>query len=70
MWKLFQTAIFIAVAGSNIEYQWTPNPYLVAICGALAAYLATLFLTWTFWGLSALRKGYQRITLGPRQHRV
>lgn len=70
MWKVFQLAIFIAVVGSNIEYQWTPNGYLAAILGGLAAYLATVFLTWTFRGLSALRRGYQRLRLGPRQDRV
>ena len=70
MWKLFQLAIFIAVVGSNIEYQWTPNPYLAAICGGLAAYLATVTLTGLFWCLSALRKGYQRLRLRPGQDRV
>lgn len=46
MWKLLQVSIFVAVAVSNIEYQWTPNPLLVAIIGGLAAYVATVTLSW------------------------
>ena len=34
MMYLLQGIIFCAVVGSNIHWQWTPNPYLAAGIGA------------------------------------
>lgn len=45
MWRLFQTAIIGAVLGSNIQWQWTPNPYLAAVIGIGCAYGATWLLS-------------------------
>lgn len=45
-WKLLQLSIVVAVAVTNIEYQWTPNPLVVAVAGGGSAVLVTMFLTW------------------------
>ena len=42
MWFLFQGLIVFAVAASNIHWHWTPNNYVVAVFGFLAALLATV----------------------------
>jgi hypothetical protein len=42
MWYALQGSIMFAVVASNIHWRWTPNAYLAAACGWLAAYLATL----------------------------
>ena len=42
MWFLFQGLIIFAVVGSNIHWQWTPNPYIPAGAGILLAYFVTL----------------------------
>jgi hypothetical protein len=44
MWYVFQGAIMFAVIASNIHWQWTPNPYLAAGFGWLAAYFVTCAL--------------------------
>lgn len=44
MWKLLQLGIFVAVVGSNIEYQWTPNMYLPSLLGVAAAAIATALI--------------------------
>ena len=38
MMYLLQGIIFCAVVGSNIHWQWTPNPYLAAGIGAGSAW--------------------------------
>ena len=38
---LMQALIFCAVVGSNIHWQWTPNPYLAAAIGVFLAWCAT-----------------------------
>ncbi len=43
-WKLLQLAVFTAVVGSNIHYEWTPNPLVSGAAAALAALAATVFL--------------------------
>jgi hypothetical protein len=65
-WKLLQLSIVTAVAVSNIEYQWTPNPIVVAIFGGGAAVLVTMFLTWIF-DLAALRRAKKRPVLWTRK---
>jgi len=35
------TLIICAVVGSNIQWQWTPNPYLAAAIGVFLAWCAT-----------------------------
>jgi hypothetical protein len=37
-----QSVIIFAVVASNIHWQWTPNVYLPAYAGYLAALLATV----------------------------
>jgi hypothetical protein len=44
MWLLFQSLIIFAVIASNIHWQWTPNGYLAALLGWIAALLVTVGL--------------------------
>lgn len=44
-WRLLQATVFIAVAFSNIHWQWTPNGYLAAATGIVAAMGATTALS-------------------------
>lgn len=74
--RVYQTAIFIAVAWANIYFQWLPNPYLVAITAFLVAYSLTAFPLsvydwWTF--REERREEYARreaigMTYGWRRH--
>jgi membrane associated rhomboid family serine protease len=48
LWKLFQLVIFVGVMATNIEWQWTPNPYVAAGAAIGAAFLATIILGWLF----------------------
>ena len=41
MWFLLQGAIVFAVVASNIYWQWTPNGYLAAMLGGIAALVVT-----------------------------
>ena len=41
MWFLLQSVIIFAVVGSNIAYQWTPNPYLAGLIGIGMAWLVS-----------------------------
>jgi hypothetical protein len=50
MWLLLQSLVIFAVVASNAHYHWTPNHYLPAILGWLAALLVTVGLN----GLSDL----------------
>lgn len=43
--NFIQVAIFALVVSSNIHWQWTPNPILASVVGALAAGFATFLLT-------------------------
>lgn len=45
MWYLFQGSIIFAVVASNIHWQWTPNQYLPAVLGFVAALLVTVGLS-------------------------
>ena len=38
---LLQALIFCAVVGSNIHWQWTPNPYLASGIGVFLAWIVT-----------------------------
>jgi hypothetical protein len=40
-WKIIQTSVMFAVLGSNIHYQWMPNPYATGVLALLAAALVT-----------------------------
>ncbi len=42
MWKLLQGLIVFAVLCGNIHWSWTPNGYLAAILGIIAAYILTI----------------------------
>ena len=39
---LLQGLIFCAVVGSNIHWQWTPNPYLASGIGVFLAWIVTM----------------------------
>lgn len=67
MWKLFQLAIFVAVVGSNIEWNWTPNGYLAALIGVGLAYVLTVALTSLGSALSSWR---QRLNLRTGEKRT
>jgi F0F1-type ATP synthase assembly protein I len=45
LYYLLQSLIVLAVMASNIYWQWTPNGYLAAVLGFIAALLATVGLT-------------------------
>lgn len=61
-----QLSIVVAVSVSNIEYQWTPNPLVVAAFGGGAAILVTMFLTWLM-DLSTARRIKKRAVFRARQ---
>jgi hypothetical protein len=44
MWYVIQGGVIFAVVASNIHWQWTPNPYLAAVAGWLAALIVTRFI--------------------------
>lgn len=56
LWALFQAAIIFVVVASNIHWEWTPNAYLASILGCLAAYLATLLVSWLWLRIQARRR--------------
>src|SRR5882762_9076386 len=62
-WHLFQGCVFLAVVGSNIHWQWTPNKFLAAAIGIVAGIGATAALSWTFGLL-------RRLKLWPSKDRV
>lgn len=39
--RVMQFAVAVAVVGSNIKHQWTPNPLVAGIVAFFAALLAT-----------------------------
>lgn len=41
MMYILQAAIVLGVIATNIEFQWTPNPYLPAVLGYVLALLVT-----------------------------
>jgi len=43
MFRMYQTAVFIAVAWANIYFEWTHNGWLVAVWAFFAAYVVTAF---------------------------
>lgn len=45
MWRFFQAIMVFGVVASNIHWEWTPNPYLAALIGVGAAFVATVLLT-------------------------
>lgn len=45
MWKLLQISVVVAVVFSNIHWQWTPNGYVAALLGTVAAFLVTAALS-------------------------
>jgi hypothetical protein len=49
MWFLFQSAVFFAVAASNVQWHWTPNGYLVGLIGVGLAYGLTSLLSDRCW---------------------
>ena len=59
-WHLFQGCVFLAVVGSNIYWQWTPNKLLAAAIGIGAGLGATAALSWIL----------RRLRLWPSKDRV
>lgn len=59
LWKLLQFVIFVAVAGSNGQYHWTPNGFVAGIVAVFAAFAVTALLSELFrlvaWLLKHLR---------------
>lgn len=53
-WYVLQYAAFFVVAGSNIIWEWTPNPTVVGIFGGLIAYC----LTWLIFHRGNWRKAF------------
>ena len=41
MWLIFQGTIMFLVIASNIQGEWTPNPYAAAVVGIFCAAVAT-----------------------------
>lgn len=54
LWRLFQAFIVMLVMFANIYFGWTPNPYLPAVWGILAAVTATWLLS---KAIDLLRRG-------------
>lgn len=50
--KFVFLAIIVAVVATDIEWDWTPNPYLPALIGTGAAY--GLFWLWDYCGRSSI----------------
>jgi hypothetical protein len=46
VWFCLQSLIIFAVMASNIRWHWTPNGYLAGLIGFVAAYGATVFLSY------------------------
>lgn len=51
MLKLLQVSVATAVICANIKYEWTPNGYLAALLGGLAAFLVT-WIPWKIYHLT------------------
>ena len=56
---LLQSLIVFAVVGSNIHWQWTPNPYLTSGLGILLAWAVT-------WWIVEIRDRYDRFGFSKR----
>lgn len=41
-WRILQMIVMTAVVFSNIYWEWTPNPYLASIIGAVVAWLVSI----------------------------
>lgn len=58
--KVMQFAIVVAVIGSNIQYQWTPNGLVAGIVAFFAALLATAIIVESLrfyrWLLRSLKR--------------
>ena len=46
-WQIFQCVIIFAVVGTNIQWEWTPNPYAATAIGIGTAYVATCLVNWS-----------------------
>ena len=56
---LLQSLIVFAVVGSNIHWQWTPNPYVASGLGILLAWAVT-------WWIVEIRERYARFGFTKR----
>jgi len=56
---LLQGLIVFAVVGSNIHWQWTPNPYVASGLGILLAWAVT-------WWIVEIRERYARFGFSKR----
>lgn len=67
--KLLQAVVFLAVIFANIHWEITPNAYLAAAVGGMAAYGATMFVVWLQDTGSRLksrrRRRQERVYQGP-----
>lgn len=61
LWHALQAAIVFSVIASNIHWKWTPNGYLAAGLG----YLAALIITGLIVRLIERRKGIPKV---PTEH--
>ena len=55
LWQIFQLAVFAAVVGSNIQWNWTPNMYLASLMGGAAAFVLTAAISWFMDFLTRLK---------------
>lgn len=69
MWHLIQFSVFFAVVASNIHWHWTPNGYLAALCGGVAAFLVTVSVNGTVLLLRRLRGRQLRPEFGAGESR-
>jgi xanthosine utilization system XapX-like protein len=63
MWRVFQLTLFVGTLFANIHFQWTPNGYVAAALGVLAALLGTAVINWTM-ALAVLLRRYQGVDRG------
>lgn len=43
LWRIFQGGVILAIVASNIQWQWTPNPYLAFVIGLIVVLLISGF---------------------------
>lgn len=56
MWLIFQLLVMFFVLKSNIDYHWTPNPYLAGVIAVIAAWIATKIVYWLLILVGAIKR--------------
>lgn len=69
LWRLFQIAVFIGVAGWLAQEKLTPNGFLISLCAIGAAFAATLLLSKIFDGFRWLA-GRKQAAIDRRERAV